>query len=405
MNIQTQLSYKTVKKKNIILFFLLIISITVFTQNLVKNPGFENMYGCPDRITSIHFCCNWSSPTGGTPDYFSKKSANFSSGVPLNVVGINNPNSGESYAGIILYKKEIDYYEYLQGELITPLEKGKTYYVTFYYNCADISRYFVKEMGVYFVKNKISKKSFILNTNPNRKINNENIHQYSEMDNWVKFTAKYVAYGGEKYFIIGNLDKKLKVDHRVDDNNEKIPGIRNIAYYYIDDVCITAGKAFIDTKYNLQNIHLRDLFIGQKSIIASCSNIFKDNSNRFINKTKKTINKKERNFEILLLKYVADFLLINHNIVIEIGVYSDNSHNERHNIRLTTRRAKAVVNFLKRNGIKKSRLKYNGYGSQDQIASNETVEGRKKNNRIEFKIIKIHTESYVKNFEKSLSDK
>ncbi|MDR0692576.1 MAG: OmpA family protein [Prevotellaceae bacterium] len=75
------------------------------------------------------------------------------------------------------------------------------------------------------------------------------------------------------------------------------------------------------------------------------------------------------------------------NIKVEISGHTDNRGSLRANQILSERRAKAIVDFLIRNGIDPARLSYVGYGYERPIAPNTTVEGRSQNRRTEFKII------------------
>jgi len=51
-----------------VLFF---ISAVVFSQNLIKNAGFEDYIECPNTLgTFSKNVKSWSSPTSGTTDYF-----------------------------------------------------------------------------------------------------------------------------------------------------------------------------------------------------------------------------------------------------------------------------------------------------------------------------------------------
>ncbi|MCH2022791.1 MAG: hypothetical protein MK207_09960 [Saprospiraceae bacterium] len=47
-----------------------------------------------------------------------------------------------------------------------------------------------------------------------------------------------------------------------------------------------------------------------------------------------------------------------------------------------------MYNFLLSSGIKSERLTYRGYGQSRPIALNKTLEGRQKNDRIQFRITK-----------------
>ena len=53
------------------------------------------------------------------------------------------------------------------------------------------------------------------------------------------------------------------------------------------------------------------------------------------------------------------------------------------NQKLSEKRAKAVVDHLKKKGIEGDRLRAIGYGSEMPIADNETKEGREQNRRVE----------------------
>jgi outer membrane protein OmpA-like peptidoglycan-associated protein/tetratricopeptide (TPR) repeat protein len=75
------------------------------------------------------------------------------------------------------------------------------------------------------------------------------------------------------------------------------------------------------------------------------------------------------------------------NIKVEISGHTDNRGSLQANQIMSERRAKAIVDFLIRNGIDPARLSYVGYGYERPIAPNTTVEGRSQNRRTEFKII------------------
>jgi len=55
---------------------------------------------------------------------------------------------------------------------------------------------------------------------------------------------------------------------------------------------------------------------------------------------------------------------------------------------LSEKRALSVYNYLIEKGIEKNRLVPIGYGQAKPLADNATDEGRQKNRRIEFQIIK-----------------
>jgi outer membrane protein OmpA-like peptidoglycan-associated protein len=87
------------------------------------------------------------------------------------------------------------------------------------------------------------------------------------------------------------------------------------------------------------------------------------------------------------LNEVYDFLLENPDVSIEVGGHTNGTPSHSYCDKLSESRAKAVVDYLIDKGIAASRLSYKGYGKRQPIATNETVEGRRKNQRVEIKIL------------------
>lgn len=87
------------------------------------------------------------------------------------------------------------------------------------------------------------------------------------------------------------------------------------------------------------------------------------------------------------LNVLLQFLRENPHIQIQINGHTDNIGREEDNILLSNQRAKAVVDFLVKNGIQQNRLSYKGFGSSQPIADNETELGRAFNRRTEMVIL------------------
>jgi outer membrane protein OmpA-like peptidoglycan-associated protein len=89
------------------------------------------------------------------------------------------------------------------------------------------------------------------------------------------------------------------------------------------------------------------------------------------------------------LDKLYDFLVANPKISIEVGGHTNNVPNDAFCDDLSTRRAKSVADYLIKKGMAPDRIKYKGYGKRNPIADNSTDAGRKKNQRVEIKILKI----------------
>jgi len=84
-----------------------------------------------------------------------------------------------------------------------------------------------------------------------------------------------------------------------------------------------------------------------------------------------------------ILDGVAEQLLSNPKVKIEIQSHTDNQGKPATNRDLSERRAKAVVAYLATKGVKMSRMRAVGYGQDVPIADNNTAKGREQNRRIE----------------------
>lgn len=74
-------------------------------------------------------------------------------------------------------------------------------------------------------------------------------------------------------------------------------------------------------------------------------------------------------------------------IIIQIDGHTDNVGSDRHNVKLSLKRAEAVKDYLVSQGVAEDRIACKGYGSMHPIASNENERGRNMNRRVEFSIV------------------
>jgi outer membrane protein OmpA-like peptidoglycan-associated protein len=71
---------------------------------------------------------------------------------------------------------------------------------------------------------------------------------------------------------------------------------------------------------------------------------------------------------------------------IQIYGYTDSTGSAEYNLTLSQQRAASVKSYLAGKGISSSRFTTTGLGIADPVASNETVDGRSQNRRVEFAI-------------------
>ena len=89
------------------------------------------------------------------------------------------------------------------------------------------------------------------------------------------------------------------------------------------------------------------------------------------------------------LDRLVNIMKENAQVKIEISGHTDNTGSAALNTKLSEARAKAVVDYLIKNGIDRTRMNFKGYGSLQPIADNINAAGRAKNRRVEFKILEF----------------
>ena len=345
--------------------FSLILPFIGNTQNLVKNPSFEEYLECPNALGTFESQVkHWSTPTKGSTDYFNTCSKVMSA--PENFNGVQYPKSGEAYAGFYFYAPG-DYREYIQAELSRTLRKDETYLLEFYVSLAEGSDFAVKDFGVALSYKKLDvdtkkelSKGRLFRTKGNRfqvlEINHSNFHEDKSV--WLKVNTSFKAKGFEKYLILGNLRDNNSTRKVQTKRKETKKG----AYYYIDKVSLTSknGDAHIepeiqtDSLYVFENVHFEfDRF-----------QITED-------------AKKE-------LQLVHEKLMGNEALSIEIHGHTDDMGTDEYNRILSEKRARTIAEFFIKSGIRTERISWYGHGAKKPIASNTTEAGRSNNRRVEF---------------------
>ena len=80
--------------------------------------------------------------------------------------------------------------------------------------------------------------------------------------------------------------------------------------------------------------------------------------------------------------------LVRMNASVEVKGHTDNVGSDEVNMRISRQRAQAVMEYLIGQGVNPSRICYSYYGASRPLVSNETLEGRRINLRVEVEILK-----------------
>lgn len=227
-------------------FVFALVTAVCFGQNLIQNPSFEsvietNCKWCDSNNRISSFVNNWESPNPGSPDVHSTlvndscwsyaSGSNYSDTISCQP-GSQPPRTGDVMAGLITYRGESEWREYLQNKLFKPMIPGKFYDVSFYISFADNSRFASNGVGIHFSKNELNSEIIgPLPASPQIEWN----HIFEDSDNWVKLDTVILATDSWQYFTLGNFKG----------NEETIVSETEgckWAYYYIDDVTVELSE-------------------------------------------------------------------------------------------------------------------------------------------------------------------
>ena len=146
------------------------------------------------------------------------------------------------------------------------------------------------------------------------------------------------------------------------------------AYLYVEEKEIYQNEKS-ENKKLLQKLADNSSIDKSKSI--TLKNIYFENGNAIL---------KSESYP--MLEDLAEFLTQNKTLALEIIGHTDNIGSASKNLVLSKERAQSVIDFLVNKGVEKERLKANGYGQEQPIASNDDEkEGRELNRRIEVRVL------------------
>jgi OmpA-OmpF porin, OOP family len=221
-------------------------ALNVCAQNLVHNESFEGLDSCSayyQNAGTIQYCSYWFTPYsqpfpngGGSVEVFSECMPDTLFLTPGNLMGYQIPHTGTNYAGLWL-SVGFNYREYLEGELIVPLQSGKRYCVRFWYSFANNYPMIVDGLGLVFTNDSLTfpldSLGMVINIPTSVALDSGTLT--FDTTNWILFDKTYVAQGGEKFFTIGNFKTN---DETV---MAEIGGgpLSYLSYIYLDDVSIT----------------------------------------------------------------------------------------------------------------------------------------------------------------------
>ncbi len=217
----------------LLIVLLLLAGVCVNAQqNLVPNGDFEENTGCPSGINTFSFLKYWL--PCGSPDYYHTCN-NTGFGVPNNMHGYQDAQSGNAYIGLGIYKDVVqEMREYAKIKINAKVVDTCFYYLKLFFSIAETPKFLSKEVGVCLTDEDVSctiQDHNIINLLP-QLINEDVYFTDTNTVKWYELSMIVKLSNNVKWLYIGNFKTNSNTYHILNPNNN----ILDYAYLYIDNV-------------------------------------------------------------------------------------------------------------------------------------------------------------------------
>ena len=360
-------------------------------RNLVINPDFNFFYYKPVLIT-YHgdtriedWIPYWTTPDLYTPDYLSDLryidvfSYSYIFDMPL-------PEKF-NYVGIALYKESDSYSEYIQGKLISPLIKGKSYCLRTSVNFCSYSKYSVNRLAFY-----LSASPVLVNSKNENEFSPQIIFSSLPVENkhFTTLCEYLVADGGEQFVTVGrftgpeNMNPILREEYV-----QGLFGLEKASYYIFDNIELFEIQDTSECNCNLEVPPINPAKNKPEVLYETDLNRLKQGLPVILD----NVNFKFDSYVLLpdsedILTKLLTYLEKNPEIKISIEGHTDDIGTERYNDELSVNRARSVYNWLINKGINSIRLSFTGFGKSRPVFMEKDEKHRALNRRVEVRIVK-----------------
>ena len=236
-------------------FVILLFVVTAgISQNLVPNPGFDDLTDCPFENDQISFARFWQSASNGSPDLFNSCSAHDGIRAPFAGHSLDSyqlPRSGSGYAYLLVYN-EVNYdegntgnSEYIETSLTESMQAGKYYFIEFYVSPDFNSTFhygYSDAIGLALTDTFYSERIDARKAMSLDPVIEHRGKVVKDTSGWTRISGCYRAVGGERFAIIGNF--RSTEETMVEFEEFTFPFIN---FFYVDDVLIRPFDPLPDT--------------------------------------------------------------------------------------------------------------------------------------------------------------
>lgn len=224
---------------------LFVATLRCEAQNLVPNPSFELLTDtCPCGLGLIGtakplYWERWNQ----SPDYFNACVAlpciiDSLIDVPQNGFGFQYALDGDAYVGMFAYDGNESFREYVGCQLLSPLQVGQTYVLSFFVNAVGGSYFWTRwacnNMGMLFtmqpnIWTDADQPAFELRNYAHLR----SMAVISDTATWTLVSGTFQADSAYQYLVIGNF-----FSDALTDTMHLVPGGSLGAYCFVDGVCV-----------------------------------------------------------------------------------------------------------------------------------------------------------------------
>ncbi len=214
-------------KITLILFFYVFVNTSAISQ-YITDPSFEDTLFCPlpNQMPLKH----WYRPTWGSSDCFVE---NCFMPTYFGFESTKRAYHGKGFVGLVPYDSlSPNFSEYLETELITPLDSSIKYCITVYIVSSSSTNFLVDNLHIGFRSDSTFQGgSSKLNVDSYYKLQSNII---LDTLNWNEYSIEFTANGTEKYLTIGNFDQVADLNVYSHNSQWIPPYLQRYAYYFFD---------------------------------------------------------------------------------------------------------------------------------------------------------------------------
>ena len=329
--------------------FFMYLTINLYSQEVIRltNPSFEDIPGHSRPPIGWRDCGAFLFPGESPPDV-----------QPSGSWEVRKPaNNGDTYLGMVV--RENDTWESVSQQLSGTLKKGKTYTFDLFLCTSEVYMSFTKA-------NRSTESNY---TTPaklriwggNSLCSKEVLLAESSLitnNNWKKYYFTFKPTKNVNYIVLEAFYKTSTL----------VPYNGNILVDNASNIVEVIKESPVTVKELTQKVTPGQIIKLDQLYFKADNSSLDKNSHKVLNE-------------------VVDFMQRNEAVKIEIGGHTNGVPSVEYCQKLSSARAREVANYIINKGIDKNRVTYKGYGKSKPIASDRTPEGRKKNQRVEIKLL------------------